>query len=134
MNPTHPTTCPCCSGKPYIGCCAPLINGNKRALTPEALLRSRYTAYTQANIDYIEKTMRGSAAKTFDKQEAEAWARSLQWEKLEVIDAPAVKPGKTRGLVKFTAHYKTKNNPQTLEETSEFRLKKGRWYYTNSKD
>lgn len=98
-------------------------------------MRSRYTAYTQADVDYIEKTMRGPAAEDFDKQEAQQWARSVQWERLEIVEAPPVRPGKIRGFVTFIAHYRTSNNhPQTLEEKSEFRLKRGRWYYTNHKN
>jgi SEC-C motif-containing protein len=104
--------------------------GKKRALTPEALMRSRYTAYTQGNIDYIEKTIRGTAAKQFNRHEAMIWAKGLEWVKLDVIDAPAIQAGKRRGTVKFVAHYKSKINPPTRTERGEFQVRKGRWYYT----
>ncbi len=38
--------CPCGSNKPYTDCCARYVEGNKHAPTAEALMRSRYTAYT----------------------------------------------------------------------------------------
>ena len=46
-------TCPCGSAKPYSQCCEPLIRG-ERALTPEALMRARYSAYVNTEVDFIE--------------------------------------------------------------------------------
>ena len=60
------TTCPCGSKKNYADCCQPFIELKKIPETPEQLMRSRYTAYTQANMDYIVRTMRGKAAADFD--------------------------------------------------------------------
>lgn len=38
------------------------IPNQKILSTPEELMRSRYTAYNQVNIDYIARTMRSPAA------------------------------------------------------------------------
>ena len=59
-------TCPCGSGKPLSACCGPYLEGKEDPPTPEALMRSRYTAYTQGNLDYIEKTMKGNTLITWD--------------------------------------------------------------------
>jgi SEC-C motif domain protein len=48
--------CPCCSGLTYQNCCKPFHNGGLTAPTPEALMRSRYTAYCRGLVDYIIKT------------------------------------------------------------------------------
>ena len=48
--------CSCGSGRDYVTCCQPYVEGRAHPETPEALMRSRYTAYTMADIDYIEKT------------------------------------------------------------------------------
>ncbi|MDR1126989.1 MAG: SEC-C domain-containing protein, partial [Treponema sp.] len=48
--------CPCGSGKQYTDCCEPFILGVQKPLTAEALMRSRYTAYTVHAVDYIVST------------------------------------------------------------------------------
>lgn len=55
-------SCPCKSGKRYADCCEPFITRINLPETPEQLMRSRYTAYSQANIDYIMGTMKGEAS------------------------------------------------------------------------
>src|SRR5688572_26847014 len=92
--------CPCGLMKPYLECCAPFIEGKAIAETPEALMRSRYTAYTKANIDYIKQTMRGAALEDFDEDEAREWATTVSWLGLHVLHS---KTHKERGSVEFIA-------------------------------
>ena len=47
--------CPCCSGKAYSKCCEPIIK-NKSAISALALMRSRYTAYTNRDGEYLHTT------------------------------------------------------------------------------
>ncbi|MGE4560780.1 MAG: SEC-C metal-binding domain-containing protein, partial [Desulfobulbus sp.] len=47
---TTQALCPCESGLPFATCCRPLLSGEQQAATAEALMRSRYTAYTRAAI------------------------------------------------------------------------------------
>ena len=61
--------CPCESGKTFKKCCEPFITGAKEAETAEQLMRSRYTAYTQVEMDYIQKT---HDPKTCDQTDMEA--------------------------------------------------------------
>ena len=68
--------CPCCSSKEYDDCCSKFISGAAVPTTPEELMRSRYTAFTKANVDYIFKTMRGAALKKSGKVETIEIARS----------------------------------------------------------
>jgi len=51
--------------------------------TPLQLMRSCYTAYTQANITYIVNTMKGPAAKNFNYDSALQWASNIQWENVK---------------------------------------------------
>src|SRR5438093_6211726 len=95
--------CPCQSHLPYSECCEPFITGKSIPQTPEQLMRSRYTAYTQARVDYIMATMQGKALRGFDMESARLWASRVQWLGLEVIKAP--KPGPMRGYVEFMARY-----------------------------
>ncbi len=52
--------CPCGSNKEFTDCCARYIHGSETAPTAEALMRSRYTAYTLQNEAYILKTWHDS--------------------------------------------------------------------------
>lgn len=125
--------CPCQSQKPYAQCCEPFILGNARPQTPEELMRSRYTAYTQANIDYIADTMRGQAAQGLDFEATKQWALKVKWLGLEVINAP--KAQAARGFVEFIVHYEEDGAVRKMHEVSEFaRIGGGtRWYYINGK-
>lgn len=120
--------CPCDSGHPYLNCCGQFISGELSAPTPEALMRSRYTAYTQANIDYIERTMKGRALEGFDRQRSALWASQVAWLGLEVVKASEKFP---LGWVEFKAYFLQDNQKQILHEKSEFVFEAGAWYYTN---
>lgn len=122
--------CPCCSNQNYAQCCGIYINAFSKPDTPEKLMRSRYTAYTQANIDYIKKTMKSPALNYFDAESAKQWAVAIQWLGLEVINS-TIEKGK--GYVEFIAHMKEKNKKKYIHEISEFHQFDGQWYYVNGK-
>jgi len=48
--------CPCQSRAKFSRCCEPIIRGLTQAETAEQLMRARYTAYTQVEMDFIEQT------------------------------------------------------------------------------
>lgn len=91
-------------------------------------MRSRYTAYSQANIDYIAHTMAGPAAEGFDREEAKKSAKSVRWVKLEVLSSSM---NGDEGVVSFKAYYSKKNKPYILAEKSLFRRVHGEWKYMN---
>lgn len=122
-------TCPCGSQKNFETCCLPYISGKDLPPTPEALMRSRYSAYTQANIPYIEKTQCARAAQGFDPVAAAQWAEQAEWLGLTVLHASKVKKG--RGFVEFEAHYRVGPQAQCIHEKSEFRLIEKRWCYVS---
>jgi len=126
------TLCPCGTGKQYKACCGRFIDGQELPPSAEALMRSRYTAYSQANIPYIQRTMCGQAAEGFDSITAELWAKEAKWRRLKVLRAFADSSHSDVAYVIFTAYYIWQGKPQSLHETSEFRLIDGRWYYTGA--
>ncbi len=126
-------TCPCGSNKSYARCCGPLITGKRIADCPEALMRSRYSAFTQANMDYITATMKGKVSSDFDPVSAKQWAEQAQWLGLEVVAAPPVAENGTVGFVEFIARYQLQGQDQSIHEVSEFHLEDGRWYYVDGK-
>ncbi len=77
--------CPSGSQTSYSLCCEAIISGKQSPETPEALMRSRYTAYSTANIDYIKETMRGKVLIGFDEVNVKRWAKRVIWIKLNVL-------------------------------------------------
>lgn len=95
-------------------------------------MRSRYTAYTQANIDYITHTMTGPALINFNPESVKAWAASVTWLGLTVLQSHHVL-NSSKAQVEFIARFKQDNDVELLHEISEFELIKGRWYYIKGK-
>lgn len=120
--------CPCGSEKNYLVCCGRFIKGKQTPTTPEELMRSRYSAYSRANIDYIVRTMKSPAADNFDANIAKEWAEMVNWHKLEVLQSEI--HGQT-GYVEFIAYYVSEGQIQTLHELSKFQLENGSWYYVD---
>ena len=96
-------------------------------------MRSRYTAYTRADIDYIQATMKGTPAEGFNPQEAKTWAQQVKWTGLKVMETVAGGPEDNTGSVSFLAHYTSHGDKQHLHENSLFEKTHGRWYYIGSK-
>ncbi len=55
MKPSSP--CPCGTTKPYADCCAAFHKGLHEAPDAEALMRSRYSAFAVADVDYLVRTL-----------------------------------------------------------------------------
>ncbi|MBI5447936.1 MAG: SEC-C domain-containing protein [Gammaproteobacteria bacterium] len=124
MNP-----CPCGSNKHYLACCGLYLGGKACPQTPEALMRSRYTAYAMANTHYIKKTMKGLPMLNFNEQEAISWAKSVTWVGLTILHAQAVNSGEKNGYVEFIANYLEKNMLKNIHELSQFQYIQGCWFY-----
>lgn len=122
--------CPCGIKKDYAECCGLFIEGQQTPPTPERLMRSRYSAYTQANMDYIARTMKSPAKDRFDANSAEEWAKRIEWLRLEVKTSSIQDK---KGFVEFIAYFKEKEKIHTLHEISEFHLDDGKWYYVDGK-
>ena len=133
MNTQH--LCPCGTKKPYKGCCGQYISGQALPNTPEELMRSRYTAYTQANMDYIQDTMRDNALEKFNRERSQDWATKNTWVRLNVRKTFFHDTDENIGYVIFSAYYWSENGYakklQELNETSEFKRLNGRWFYVD---
>ena len=67
--------CFCGSDKPYSRCCGPIIKGTIQATSAEKLMRSRYSAYVMAAVDYLIDTTHSSQRGNLSKKEIEQWAK-----------------------------------------------------------
>ncbi len=123
--------CPCGSGLSYTSCCGRYISQKEIAPTPEALMRSRYTAYTKSEIAYIEATSAEGALRDFSFKDSEQWSEQAEWIGLEVLQTPMVQGD--IGFVEFKVEYAISAVKKCLYEYSEFKRIEGAWYYVGSK-
>lgn len=124
--------CFCGAKKAYQKCCGRFIDEKIQPTTAEELMRSRYSAFTQNNIAYIEKTMTGPAAVEFEFQSALSTAKQTKWLGLKVLKTFLDPNDSQTAFVEFIASFREKGGPnpiQYLHETSEFRLIDQCWYY-----
>ncbi len=121
--------CPCGSTLNYLACCHVYISGQAPPQTAEALMRSRFSAYTLSNIDYIKKTMQGKPLIGFNETEAERWSKSVLWLGLKVMNS--YQKDEQTGFVEFMANYLDHHLIKTIHEISEFQLKNEHWYYVD---
>lgn len=120
--------CPCGSDKNYADCCGPYLGGVADAPTPEALMRSRYTAYKRGYLDYLLKTQKDQAARDFDVDQIKKTANLTHWLELEVVVDFIYDEGQ-QGVVEFKASYSYKGEKKVLHEISNFRYEAGQWFY-----
>jgi SEC-C motif-containing protein len=120
----RPMTCPCGSKKEYSQCCEPLIAGQKPAATPEALMRSRYTAYVKVAVSYLKDTLAPEARGDFSEKDVREWAGKSEWLGLEIVKAE----DKT---VEFVAKYRAQGKVIEHHEVSTFRKEGDRWYFVD---
>lgn len=136
LRATQADACPC-GGAAFAACCAPFLTG---ALVPpdaEALMRSRYTAYTLRDEAYLLATWHHStrpAAGLFDAEEGLTWLgltvksplRLRKRQDVEECDAAA-----DTDTVEFVARYKIGGRAHRLHELSRFVREQGRWFYVD---
>lgn len=125
--------CPCGSGLAYAKCCGPLIDKGKPAKTAEALMRSRYTAYTLANVDHLRRTLRESDRGSFDPDAALDWARRADWKSLEIVSCEAGGESDAHGIVEFVAHYEVDGHEQAHHERASFAREHGDWVFLDGR-
>lgn len=96
-------------------------------------MRSRYTAYTRADIDYVEKTTAPEARGDFDHDGSLAWAKQSEWLGLEIVSTQAGGPEDSTGTVEFIASYKLNGQETRHHEMSEFRREGRQWFFVDGK-
>lgn len=124
------TQCPCCSGIDLDDCCGPIIAG-RSAPSAEALMRSRFTAYVQGNLDYIENTHSKEASEKFNRSAAESTANLVEWISLEIREVSGGVAHDDTGVVEFAARFRQDDELREHHERSNFRRENGRWVYVD---
>ncbi|WP_018690643.1 YchJ family protein [Algicola sagamiensis] len=120
--------CPCCSHQSFHVCCQPLIEKQQLATTPEALMRSRYSAYVLKNAAYIHATYAPEMREQHAEHEILDWAEQVAFVSLNVIESTYQSQ---QGIVEFIAQYIWEDKLHTLHERSTFRKEGLHWFYVN---
>lgn len=113
--------CPCGSLASYPKCCGPFIAGERAAPTPEAMMRSRYTAFCKNDLVYLKKTW---SPETYPEDLGSE--PPLNWIRLEIIEA--WEEG-DEGEVEFKASFIHDHKLEVLHELSFFDKIDGQWLY-----
>lgn len=127
--------CPCGSQKTLSNCCGLYLASEVSAPTAEALMRSRYTAFHQGQIDYLIATHKTPETRASLAQSI----KNTRWLNLLIV---STQKGKTRdktGIVEFVAAYQPAGSVlmaqsvgevRQMHERSHFIKSSGRWLYT----
>lgn len=91
-------------------------------------MRSRYSAFATANVDYLRDTQTKPTRDT-SWEETKAWAASVGWLGLTIVDAVKGSEKDDDGVVEFIARYVDSDGITGLRERSTFLRRDGRWNY-----
>lgn len=119
-------SCPCGLPHRYEDCCGRYTSGLTPAPTAEALMRSRYCAYTLGLEPYLLATWHPGArpaALDLDAGPQPNWL-GLQIKRHRQTDG-------NHAEVEFVARYKIGGRAYRLHETSRFVREDGCWYYVD---
>ncbi len=133
-KPRKPAPSPCpCGGAPgtpaYEHCCRPFIEEGHAAPTAERLMRSRYTAYTLVNIDYLLASWHPSTRPSRASLTPDSTAPGPKWLGLTIHDHRQIDA--SHAQVRFTARYREAGRGHRMTELSNFVLEDGRWFYVD---
>ena len=123
--------CACGSGNAYASCCEPIIIGKKNAPTAESLMRSRYVAFTLANIDYLMLSHHSSLRPNKDRKSIAKWAKSVKWIGLTILNSQDGQQTDIRGTVEFKAVYIEDGFLSHIHENSLFQRENEKWVYVS---
>ena len=92
-------------------------------------MRSRYTAFTLANVKYLAKTAGGEAKQQFNKDRTRRWASAVTWISLTIVSTKGGLAQETHGWVEYIACFQLNGKQDILHEISEFRKESDQWLY-----
>lgn len=128
-----PDRCPCGSQRAFTDCCQPLLSGAQQAATPEALMRSRYSAHATGNPEYVIATYHSSRHAAEFREDIEQACHDVCWQSLEIVETTpashAITDDDQEGWVEFIAHFSEEGHPGQLHERSRFVREQGLWRY-----
>ncbi|GHU49567.1 UPF0225 protein [Spirochaetia bacterium] len=122
--------CPCGSGLDYSACCEPIIKNAQDPLTAEALMRARYSAYVEHEIQYIINTCINKGKDDIDEKQTRNWSEKSKWLGLTIIACEKGGFVDEEGSVEFEASYEMNGLRDVHHEKAKFKKKQGKWMYS----
>jgi len=122
--------CPCGKGK-LATCCGRFLSGAALAKTAEQLMRSRYSAFTLGDEDYLRATWHPDTLPA----ETLTGEPGVKWLGLDVLKHQHIKDS-DEATVEFIARFKVGGRAHRLHEVSSFVRQadtagQRRWYYVD---
>jgi SEC-C motif-containing protein len=131
-------SCACGRSLNYELCCGKVHKNHLKAISAEDLMRSRYVAFTKAMGDYLMLSHHLTTRPISEKNEIVNWAKSVEWNRLEVIQVKDGQASDNAGMVEFKAYFYTKTlagkKLDFIHEKSSFIKENGRWFYLSALD
>ncbi len=126
-KPADKPECPCQSGLLFQYCCQPFLQSSPAQFpkTAEQLMRSRYTAYSLKNTDYLLKTWHPKTRPQRLRLEQD----NNHWIGLKIKSTHQGGKNDVLGSVHFIARYKINGKACKLEENSQFEKLSDQWFY-----
>lgn len=122
--------CFCGSLADFTQCCSPIISGEIKAETAEQLMRARYSAYVEGDVDFLHDSLHPQSRENFDFEATQTWAETSEWTGLTILDVKAGLQSDKVGSVDFTAIYINKDGKEHQHsERSQFKRYKDEWYF-----
>lgn len=110
-------SCPCHSGQAFNSCCEPYLTNHQHAVIAEALMRSRFSAYTLGEFQYIYDTYGEEEQKNLSVELLKEGSDEQQWMNLVIHEA---KEDASPKQVTFSAFYLMADDLYELKERSYF--------------
>lgn len=145
--PSPQDRCPCCSGAPFGGCCAPILAG-EAAPNALALMRSRYSAYVLGDEDHLFRSWHPKTRPTPPLCDPR-----IEWLGLQIVNVDGGGEEDSEGIVEFIASWRSPSpgagtsspgagspsrsaglsspGVESMRESSRFLRRAGRWVYVD---
>ena len=121
--------CPCGLPATYAACCGAIHRGERRAVTAEALMRSRYSAFAVGDIAHLRASWHPDTVPRRIRDDPDR-----TWTGLDVVATTGGGLLDQEGTVTFDAHHRDADGDHTLHEVSRFVRLDGAWVYVGRAD
>jgi SEC-C motif-containing protein len=121
-----PELCPCGSTKKFIECCSRYLENIENAPSAEALMRSRYTAFTLQREDYLLATWHKST-----RPQVLGLAEDVNTKWIGLVVKRHEQQNADHAIVEFVASFKVNGRATKLHEVSSFVREEGKWIYVD---
>jgi len=129
MNKTQ-ALCRCGSSLAFKRCCEPFLKRLAKPSSAEQLMRSRFTAFSFQNFQYLLDTLHPSKRQDDELASLQHSAQKTRWIQLSILQTESGQTGDREGMVEFTASFEEEGEFYQLHERSQFVFQQQQWYYT----